>query len=215
MKTGIRGRPMGTPRGAPFGAWPAGKKVAVIPTTGASWSPLFWDHGSFTFSSVSKVATSATAVTSLVGSLTEISTPDVSKVYAELTIQFTGAARYGVKDSFDDVDNFVMVGQDGAAVSGSGGLPAFFTFVTGNIIGIALDTNTETIWFKNITTVSLWNNSGTDNPATGVGGVAFNLGGNPMSVAVIGESHATGTVFTLNTGPTFVGVKPAGFADWF
>lgn len=84
--------------------------------------------------------------------------------------------------------------------------------VATDVIAVAVDMTHGEVWFKNITQGANWNNSGTANPATNVGGVAFTA--TPIVPYFgMGGGGTTGNVMAANfTGP-FTGVVPAGFTS--
>lgn len=82
----------------------------------------------------------------------------------------------------------------------------------GDVIGLAYDFATPLGWFKNITQGSDWNSSPSNDPATGVGGLAATSGALVPGVAFIASS---GTAqITANFGASsFVGTVPSGFTS--
>jgi hypothetical protein len=85
----------------------------------------------------------------------------------------------------------------------------------GNVIGIAVDLDNRKIWFRTSPSGN-WNNSGTNNPATNVGGYTIPAGTMVPFVTFGGGSGAAGNVFTANFGATaFSGVAPSGFIAGF
>jgi len=87
------------------------------------------------------------------------------------------------------------------------------TYSTGHRIAMAVDVGAEKVWFKNLTTSSNWNNSGTDNPATGTGGFSFAAA--TGSYFVGGSTSNTNDQFTVNFGASsFTGSLPSGFSAW-
>lgn len=95
--------------------------------------------------------------------------------------------------------------------SGNSGV-ALAAIANGNIVAVAVDTAANLIWFKNVTQAGNWNNSGTANPATGVGGITTDSVGLAVGPAVVVATNPA--AFTLNPGPTFVGTVPVGFSAW-
>lgn len=76
---------------------------------------------------------------------------------------------------------------------------------------MAVDTGAKLIWFRN-GAAGNWNNSGTANPATGVGGASFSsMSSAPY--AFYAPAFGTDTV-VLNSGDSaFVGAVPAGYTS--
>jgi SPRY domain len=99
----------------------------------------------------------------------------------------------------------------------------FFTFVSGAVIGIAVDFPHQKLWFTaNGTT---WNNAaiGSQNPATNTGGVTLIPNNNPWItsgvyntvVPCFGATGSTGNVGTADFGATaFTYPIPSGFQAW-
>lgn len=88
------------------------------------------------------------------------------------------------------------------------------TRANGDVIGIAVDLTANLIWYR-IAPSGNWNNSGTANPATGVGGFNISALTKPL-VPTFYLSTATGQALTANFGKTaFSGAVPSGFtAGW-
>jgi hypothetical protein len=80
----------------------------------------------------------------------------------------------------------------------------------GTYVGVAVDLDNRQIWFR-VGAAGNWNNSGTANPATNVGGVAIPAG-TMMPIATFGGGGGVGSIFNTNFGgAAFVGVVPTGF----
>jgi hypothetical protein len=99
---------------------------------------------------------------------------------------------------------------DGSAIVGGFGAPA-----NGSVVCIAVDAAARLGWFR-VGAAGNWNNSGTANPATGVGG--FSIPGTgvgiPLHPAV--WLNSTNEQTTANFGDTaFVGAVPSGFTSGF
>jgi hypothetical protein len=95
----------------------------------------------------------------------------------------------------------------------------------GDIVGIAVDLTAGLIWFKfqfvvNVGINTNWNNSGTANPATGVGGFPLN-GVTPLNAgpyfAFVSLAQSTDQ-YTANFGATAYAATgtgaPSGFGNW-
>lgn len=78
----------------------------------------------------------------------------------------------------------------------------------GNVVGVAVDSDQKLVWFR--TNGGQWNGSGTANPSTGVGGIAY-TSTVPMFPAVCTDSTAA---FTANFTGGFAATIPAGFKSW-
>jgi hypothetical protein len=87
--------------------------------------------------------------------------------------------------------------------------------VLGVVYGMAVDVDNRKIWFRKAP-VGNWNNSGTANPATNVGGITIPAGTMVPFLTFGGAVQAAGNVLTANFGPSgFSGAAPAGFtAGW-
>lgn len=82
-------------------------------------------------------------------------------------------------------------------------------------MNFAVDLGAKLYWIRCPTQSANWNNSGTANPATGVGG--FALGTVPGAVAPFMTDSNTGSTLksTLITDPRFfTGSLPSGFSPW-
>jgi len=81
------------------------------------------------------------------------------------------------------------------------------TYAIGNRVDVAYDTTALLIWFR--TNGGNWNNNGTNNPATGQGGIALSGITSPSPA----QCGAFGTQTTTNFGfSPFSGTVPSGFA---
>ncbi len=151
----------------------------------------------------------------------------VGRFYAELTVTVKagGAETFGfglasASHSFSDYlgqteSPLMSVGyfDDGAVLYNSAQLLATnvnTAFVATNTIGLAVDLVNYKLYVKNITTASNWNNNGSADPATGIGGLDIStLGKAPFFLAV--DIEHSGDSGTLNAGSSaFVGSLPAG-----
>jgi hypothetical protein len=124
----------------------------------------------------------------------------------------------------DTNDGFVgLEGNSGAIFTGlttdgslfnSGGTVGTMTATTaGQVVGVSVDATNHLLWIKNVSTGSNWNGSGTDDPATGTGGISFAAG---TIYPCVGASSSTGQKYTLNTGGSaFTGTMPSGFSEWY
>lgn len=81
----------------------------------------------------------------------------------------------------------------------------------GQTVSVAVDLDNRQIWFRRLT---LWNNSGTADPATNTGGFAIPSGIMVPFCTFGGTSGAAGNVYTANFGAsTFLKAVPVGFAS--
>jgi hypothetical protein len=81
-----------------------------------------------------------------------------------------------------------------------------------NTISVAVDLGAQLLWVR--VDAGNWNNSGTANPATGVGGISISsLNAGPYFPAV--TQADTGEIITANFGATaYAETVPAGFGNW-
>jgi hypothetical protein len=84
-----------------------------------------------------------------------------------------------------------------------------------DVIGYAVDLDNRRIWIRP-NPGSNWNNSGTANPATNVGGITIPAGTMVPFCTFGGASGTAGSSFKANFGASaFAGAVPAGFtAGW-
>jgi hypothetical protein len=84
--------------------------------------------------------------------------------------------------------------------------------VAGDVVGCAVDLGAHLVWFRK--NGGLWNNSGTANPATGVGGFTIAAGSYTAAITLANTSTIGDTV-TANFGTTaYRDAAPSGFANW-
>jgi hypothetical protein len=120
---------------------------------------------------------------------------------------------------------FTSMGNGGAVVgdvvyaaSGGGSIYANGSFITtlgtfanGDVAGMAVDLDNRKIWFRKAPAGN-WNNSGTADPATNVGGITIPAG-TMVPFAIFGAA-AAGNIWTANFGASaFTGVVPVGFTS--
>lgn len=93
---------------------------------------------------------------------------------------------------------------------------SFTGWSANDVNGFAIDFTNSLLWVKNITTGGNWNNNGSANPATGVGGVSITgISSGPYFVTVF--VVAIGGTHTANFGATtyaLAGGAPSGFGNW-
>lgn len=144
--------------------------------------------------------------------------PGAGKYYFEATlVEFSGSfIGIGLGDSSAAVSNFFGADQHGVFYVNNGTVYRGGSLVTtiqttaeGQVVGVAFDVDAKLVWFR--TAGGNWNNSGTANPATGVGGIAF---GSLMSGAIYpgaGVQTSPNDRVTVNFGPTFANTPPSGY----
>lgn len=86
-------------------------------------------------------------------------------------------------------------------------------FGNGNTVATAVDIGNLLIWFQ--TAGGNWNNSGTANPATGIGGISIgSIASLPLLIPVELAGPQSGDFFTLQSAPPFTFSPPSGFIQW-
>jgi len=107
-------------------------------------------------------------------------------------------------------------GTDGNVYRGGGGpAAAIGTFGNGDRISIALDIGNGRIWFRK--NGGNWNNNGSADPATNVGGIDVSgLTGPFYAAATLYSEGTPGTTYgTANFGAsTYAYTVPSGFSNW-
>jgi hypothetical protein len=85
--------------------------------------------------------------------------------------------------------------------------------IIGVPVGMAIDLDNRKIWIR-ASAGGIWNNSGTADPATNVGGITIPAGTMVPFVVFGGGSGAANNVVTANFGASiFAGAVPAGFTS--
>jgi hypothetical protein len=182
-------------------------------TLPATWNPS--DLSGVTLSGGNLIATTTAGggVRSTIGY-------SAGKYYWENTIGVfnSGNSGVGVASSIASLPNMGATGTQAAFLYPDGTIYINTTSAgislgarsQGDVIGIALDVTAKLVWFR-VSPSGLWNNSGTANPATGVGGFSCSVLTSPLyggfGCSVSGQS------MTVNFGDNpFIGAVPAGFA---
>lgn len=100
--------------------------------------------------------------------------------------------------------------------SGSNSFKTLATFFPGDVCGVAVDLTARLIWYRR--NGGNWNGLaiGSENPATGTGGVTITgTGAYVPAVAFGGGGTAASDAFTANFGATsFANAAPSGFGNW-
>lgn len=145
--------------------------------------------------------------------------PLTGKAYFEGTITtLTGTPSIGIAaqswtNIFDlgSQNNTLGYLSSGAVKCNGFTIATIATYAAGNIICCAIDPLNKLAWFR-VGTSGNWNNSGTADPATGVGGIDFGTNLTlPDTFYPAVEASLTGTVWTMNFSSP-AGVVPTGFA---
>lgn len=140
------------------------------------------------------------------------------KFYLEATFdEFSGSfIGLGLGDAMASVSNFygadnhgLIYVNNGAVFTGGALLTTIQTIAEGQVLGIAFDVDARLIWFR--TNGGNWNDSGSADPATGVGGIAFNAGMTGTFYPGAGVQTSPSDQMTVNFGPTFAYTPPSGF----
>ena len=142
--------------------------------------------------------------------------------YTTLSVGASSNSNYGVGigaigSTYFDIVNATtgcMTFRSGSIYSnGSSTGINFGNRAQGDVIGVAVDLDNRKIWFR-IAPSGNWNNSGTANPATNVGGVTIPAGAMVPSCTFGGPLGTAGQTQTVNFGASaFVGAVPSGFTS--
>jgi hypothetical protein len=152
------------------------------------------------------------------------------KVYWEYTINtITGQLQFGLANATAVLSNVAATvpSSGNCALVNTSGVPfvngvqlssqSVGAFSAGQVACFAMDFNAQLMWVRR-TAAGNWNNSGTANPATGVGGISVSIvGAGVAGFAIAGGNNAnpTGSI-TANFGDSaFSGAVPSGFAAGF
>jgi hypothetical protein len=86
---------------------------------------------------------------------------------------------------------------------------------SGDVIRVAVDLDSWAVWFA-VAPSGNWNNSGSADPATGIGALLINGYADTLVGPFCAFNAASGTgVWTLNAGQSaFIGTLPSGYAAW-
>lgn len=140
------------------------------------------------------------------------------KFYFEATWdEFSGSiVGIGLGDQDASVNNFYGVDGNGLIYINTGDIYANGALLTtiqtsaeGNVSGVAFDVDNDLVWFR--TSGGNWNNNGSANPATGVGGISFPGSMAGTIYAALGVQTPPNDQMSINFGPTFAGTPPSGF----
>jgi hypothetical protein len=114
------------------------------------------------------------------------------------------------------VNSAVVFSTGNIFINGVQTAPTVGSIANGAIVCAAIDLAAGLVWFRN-GAAGNWNGNASNNPTTGVGGLAVGPLGNGFAVyAVGGSASAAGSSLTANFGDTsFAGAVPAGFTSGF
>lgn len=153
-----------------------------------------------------------------------IHSQSTARYYWEYTFnQVANTSACGITNSTSSLTALGVTGAAGAAYVNSSGtmfvnsttsLGSLGGFAVGNTACIALDLAGLLLWFRK-GAAGLWNNSGTANPVTAIGGFSISAltgGAVPAYGLYSSSSASTNAAITANFGDSaFVGAVPAGF----
>lgn len=192
---------------------------AVVVAAGTTWNPSFLGSG-LVLSGGNLIVTQTGALA--FNSVGAIATHSTGKFYAELTVTASAGflsmgmanASFLTSGSAGGDPNSVgilfngNININGATVSATG----LSIAGTGQVIGIAVDIGAQLIWFR--VSGGTWNNSGTADPATGVGGASLStLNAGPYFI--VASMAQTSDTYTANFGgSTYANTAPSGFGNW-
>jgi hypothetical protein len=148
---------------------------------------------------------------------------DNGKLYYELTVTNSASSNngVGVGTTISTYANMISSATTGAIVfffsgniwaGGSNTGISLGARSNGDVIGVAIDLDNRTIWFKKVNgTPGNWNNSGSANPATNAGGITVPAG---LMVPFNVHGATAGSILTANFGASgFTGTVPSGFVS--
>jgi hypothetical protein len=132
----------------------------------------------------------------------------------------TGTPQIGIADSNWDHATGLGTGANTVGYQPSGAVrinnatvSTIAAYVAGNTICVAVDVLNRQIWFR--VGSGNWNNSGTANPATGIGGIDFSAAAG-CTIGTVFEAisaSVTGNVWTMTLSSPFAQTAPTGFAS--
>lgn len=192
----------------------AGGACGGAAPSGVTWNPL--DKGAgINLTNGNLTAAISTAVTQMARATTSETTGTWCWQQTATTAANSG---FGLANATASVSSFL--GSDtnslafypnGAIFFNNGTVATIQTFTTGSVVTVAWDVPHTKIWFR--TDSGLWNNSGTDDPATNTGGFNYIASG-PLNGTLFPSVslNANGDQNTVNFGQgTFAPACPSGF----
>lgn len=143
-------------------------------------------------------------------------TPTTLKRYVEFTINTVSNTIVGIADASAmtypgaNDKSFGLFSNSAGSIAGT--FPNWnVTYTTGDVLGMAVDLTAKLVWWRK--NGGPWNNGGTADPATGVGGFSISLYTGTTHFLI--ASGASGVVTTVNFGATaFAAAAPSGFSAW-
>lgn len=196
----------------------ASHHVAAAPST-TTWNPADKNAG-ITLSNGNLTATTNASAISVRG----IASHSTGKFYYSIHIDALTNVNYliGMGNASMSLSSFVGADANGISLNTGNGqilvssasIAVIQTAAQGDTVDMAVDIGGQLIWFR--TNGGNWNNSGTANPATGVGGISYaasGLGAGPYFPAWAGFGSAD--AITANFGASaYAFAAPAGFGNW-
>lgn len=122
---------------------------------------------------------------------------------------------YSLANFMGGVNNLsISIAHDGKVYVNGTGTTAFAAMSTGDVVSIALDLGAQKMWARK--NGGNWNNSPSNDPATGVGGISFPTGMTAgSSVFACGGVNVTNDAMTMNFGGSAFSYSiPSGYSAW-
>lgn len=179
-------------------------------------------NGTITLTNGDKTATKTSGGGAWV-SARSVTSHDTGKYYYEAVMtEFTGSfVAIGLANATALLTTFLGANVNGLGLVSDGRLfrngsntSVLPAIAEGSVVQLAVDLDANLLWLKD--DAGLWNNSGTANPATGVGGLILSTGMNSGEIfAGVSLQLSPTDSITVNFGTDpFVYVPPSGFAAW-
>lgn len=206
-------------------SYTAGTNPLPPPAGSTTWNPA--DESNVTLSGSNLVATTSSAVGG-VRTNTSYSSGNYCGQITATTITMNWTA--GIANSSFNLAGAVDLGGDINGIGldmNSAGAPQAIYFnnisqstgstqsTNGDAVMICANFTSQLFWVSSAvmrTATTPWNNSGTANPGTGVGGISF--AGLTCPCFLIFQDEDAGGVATLQAAPTFALSLPTGFSAW-
>ena len=176
------------------------------------------DKRNLTLSNNDKTASTSAFVSAGVRSTTVYPSGSSGKFYAELAIQsisfYAGIADTTIDANQNGSLKAFAVRETGAvSINGtSSGFPNLGSLSGTNTLCIAWDSDAKLVWFRK--NAENWNNSGTANPATGIGGLSVSFAAD-INHALWYQTGGNSEIVTIRTEVAdFTSSVPSGFTSW-
>jgi hypothetical protein len=191
----------------------AGAFKIYVPPTADAWSNVD-KSANITLSASDKTATSAASFQGIRSTTSNLN-GTAGKYYAEWLWGSTTANRIGISPTSQAVDietaTFEVTGTQIIVNSSTVATLSSTACTTNDVLCVAWDAGAERVWFRK--NGGNWNNTGSANPATGVGGAdcSFAASANHSLWARL----STGEVLTIRTElAEYTQTVPSGFTSW-